>query len=327
MATSAPGALTAYGWSERVASLYSHQPAGRPGRVTRVERGTVAVIDGRGVEETYPSTGRPAVGDWVAVGEGQVLAALPRWSALNRQDPDSGAAQILAANVDVVLITVPGDRPSTTRAERELVLAWESGAQPVVVVTKTDLATPGVLDDLAARLVGVEVVAASTATGAGVARIADLLAPGRTGVLLGPSGAGKSTLTNALLGEDRQKIGPVRTDDRRGRHTTSTRYLLALPSGGVIIDTPGLRSLGLVSAGGVDRAFPDIDALASECRFADCAHDAEPGCAVTAAVAGGQVTAERVASYHELAREAAAGGWRPEPAERPVSGARRRRSR
>ena len=334
-----PGALAAYGWSERVAALYlpqpsSSQPIGRPGRVTRVERGTVAVIDGEGDERTYPSSGRPAVGDWVVLDRGQVLTTLPRWSALERQDPDSGAAQVLAANVDLVLITVPGDRPNTARAERELVLAWESGARPVVVLTKADLAGPGVVDDLAARLAGVEVLATSAGAGPGVARIAELLAPGRTGVLLGPSGAGKSTLTNALLGEDRQAIGPVRTDDRRGRHTTSSRHLLPLPGGGVIIDTPGLRSLGLVSAGGVDRAFPDIDALASECRFADCFHDAEPGCAVAAAVAAGDLAADRLSSYRVLAREAADGAWRPEPAgpgagpgPGPVRGTRRRRAR
>ncbi len=314
-----PGALAPYGWSDRVATLFHSEPAassGRPGRVTRLERGAVAVIDGSGAEQPCAPTGVLAVGDWVVVDGRRVAAVLPRWSCLDRRDPDTGRAHVLAANVDLVLVTVPGDRANSARAERELVIAWESGAQPVVVLTKADLAASGLVDEMTARLAGVDVVATSAETGAGVAEVAALLVPDRTGVLLGPSGAGKSRLTNALLGEQHQAIGDVRADDRRGRHTTTSRQLLPLPGGGVIIDTPGLRSLGLLSADRLDQAFPDIDALASDCRFSDCAHDIEPGCAVTAAVAAGDLPSQRLASYNKLAREAAAERRRTDPLER-----------
>jgi ribosome biogenesis GTPase / thiamine phosphate phosphatase len=315
-----PCALAAYGWSERVATLFHSDPAassGRPGRVTRVERGAVAVIDGSDAEQLCKPTGAPAVGDWVVAIDGQrVASVIPRWSSLDRKDPDSGRPQVLAANVDLVFITVPGDHPNFARVERELVMAWESGARPVVLVTKADLATSGMVGEMTSRLAGVDVVATSAETGAGVAEVAALLAPDRTGVLLGPSGAGKSRLTNALLGELRQGIGEVRAGDRRGRHTTTSRQLLPLPGGGVIIDTPGLRSLGLLSADRLDQAFPDIEALAAHCRFSDCAHSVEPGCAVTAAVAAGDLPSQRLASYNKLAREAAAERRRTDPLER-----------
>jgi ribosome biogenesis GTPase / thiamine phosphate phosphatase len=319
MSSVAPGALAAYGWSDRVATLFHSEPAvtsGRTGRVTRVERGAIAVIDGSGVERMCASTGVPAVGDWVVVDGQRLAAVLPRWSCLDRRDPETGRAQVLAANVDLVLVTVPGDRPNSARAERELLIAWESGARPMVVMTKADLATRGLLDEMADRLAGVDVIATSAETGAGVAEVAAILAPDLTGVLLGPSGAGKSRLTNALLGEQRQATGEVRADDRRGRHTTTSRQLLPLPGGGVIIDTPGLRSLGVLSAGRLDRAFPDIDALATGCRFADCAHDVEPGCAVIAAVVAGDLPRQRLASYNKLGREAAAERQRTDPLER-----------
>lgn len=313
------GALTAYGWSERVATLFESEPtatSGRPGRVTRVERGVVVVIDASGREQPFTPTGQPAVGDWVVLDGQRLVAVLPRWSSLERQDPDTGSAQVLAANVDVVLVTVPGDRPNIARAERELAIAWESSSRPVVIVTKADLAPTGLLDDVAGRLAGVDVVATSAETGAGVGEIAALLAPDRSGVLLGPSGAGKSTLTNALLGDERQATGAVRPDDRRGRHTTSSRQLAVLPGGGAIIDTPGLRSLGLVSAGGLDQAFPDIDALAAGCRFSDCTHGAEPGCAVTAAVDAGDLARQRLANYQKLTREVAFEHRRNDPVQR-----------
>jgi ribosome biogenesis GTPase len=253
-----------------------------------------------------------AVGDWVVATADRVEAVLARWSSLERQGPDSGKAQVLATNVDLVLVTIPADRPNVGRVERELTLAWDSGARPVVVLTKTDLGDRRLADELASRLIGADIVATSTETGVGMDKLA-CLARGQTAVLLGPSGAGKSTLTNALLCERRQATAAVRAEDSRGRHTTSSRQLFALPGGGVIIDTPGLRSLGLMSAEGIGEVFPDVDEYASDCRFRDCEHRDEPGCAVTAAVAAGTLGAERLASYRKLAREAAAEQRRVDP--------------
>jgi len=254
-----------------------------------------------------------AVGDWVITGADRLEALLARWSSLERQDPDSAKAQVLAANVDLVLVTVPADRPNAARVERELTLAWDSGARPVVVLTKADLGGEHLADELASRLAGTDILATSAETGAGIDQLAALLVPGQTAVLLGPSGAGKSTLANALVGEHRQATAAVRSQDRRGRHTTSSRQLLSLASGGVLIDTPGLRSLGLMSADGIDGVFPDVDGYASACRFRDCQHRDEPGCAVTAAVAAGELAAERLASYRKLVREAAAEQRRTDP--------------
>jgi ribosome biogenesis GTPase len=310
-----PGALTAYGWSERVATLYRSlpdRPPSEPGRVTRVERGAMLVVDASGTERSFPSNDSPAVGDWVVIRGSRLSERLPRWSSLDRQDPDAGV-QTLAANIDVVLVTVPADRASSTRAERELLMAWESGARPAVVLTKIDLAPDGLEEALGTRLIGVEVIATSTETGQGVDEVRSLLSPDRTGVLLGPTGAGKSSLTNALMGEDRQIIGEVRSEDRRGRHTTSNRQLLPLPGGGVVVDTPGVRSLGLLAVDRLDRVFPDVEELAVACRFADCAHTSEPGCAVLAAVGDGALSAERLASYRKLGRETAAEALRGDP--------------
>ncbi|HET9061126.1 MAG TPA: ribosome small subunit-dependent GTPase A [Acidimicrobiales bacterium] len=311
-----PDALVAYGWSERVAALYQSvltAPSARPGRVVRVERG-VGVAIGTGGEETdFHLTIPVAAGDWVVLDGERLTDVLPRRSALQRQDPETGDAQVLAANVDLVLITVPADRLNANRAERELALAWESGALPVVLLTKADLAPAGLSEELATRLVGVHILPTSTGSDASVKEVAALFAPDRTGVFLGPSGAGKSSLTNALLGYDRQSIGSVREGDRRGRHTTTSRHLLTLPGGGVVIDTPGLRSLGLVSGDHLGMAFPDIEDLASQCRFANCMHDREPGCAITEAVAHGTLAAQRLASYRKLAKEAAAERVRTDP--------------
>jgi len=305
--------LVELGWDARVAALYddlvrNHAHRYVPGRVVRVERAACVVATDDG-EHLARAAVLPAVGDWVALdvgdGEAAVHGWIERWSELARRDPDAPRVQVLAANVDLVLMTVPGDRPSVARVERETVLAWDSGARPVIVLTKADLAPADLASRLETRLVGVDLLVTSSITGEGIDEIASLLAPGRTAVLLGPSGAGKSTLVNALLGEDRLATGDVRAGDARGRHTTTTRELIMLPGGGVLIDTPGLRSLGLIGDEAISAAFTDVEELAASCRFRDCVHDGEPGCAVQAAVDDGALDPARLESYRKLEREAA----------------------
>lgn len=300
--------LIPYGWDDRVAARLAavESPDGLPARVIAVHRGACTVTTG---EAEQRARGRvvPAVGDWVSVREkdGQLtlLAVAERWSAVTRRDPE-GVTQVLAANVDIVFVTAPADRLSPTRVERETVMAWDSGARPIVLLAKSDLAPASLAEDLRSRLVGVDVISTSAVTGDGMETVRAALRPTRTAVLLGPSGAGKSSLANVLLGADQVATGAVRPQDRRGRHTTTARQLLVVPTGGVLIDTPGLRSLSLTDDhGGIAAAFPDIEALALECRFGDCRHDQEPGCAVLAAVDAGTLDRERLASYRKLARE------------------------
>ena len=282
-----------------------------PARVVGVERGWCRVATPTG-ERMIPVPDM-AVGDWVALDGDTVGDVIPRWSELARLGP-LGQRQVLAANLDLVLIAAPGDRLSSARVERELVIAWESGARPVVVLTKLDLAPPDAVDELTSRLVAVDVVATSAVNGDGMDEIRSLLVHPVTAAFLGPSGAGKSTLINALLGEDRLAVGDVRDQDQRGRHTTTTRRLVPLPSGGSLIDMPGLRSLGTdASDDAVTATFGDIDELADTCRFADCSHEIEPGCAVTAAVASGDLDPARLESYRKLARETAFEQRRADP--------------
>jgi ribosome biogenesis GTPase len=304
-------ALVRLGWDDRVRALYAQidEPGLVPGRVIRVERVACVVSTADG-ERLATAPTLPAVGDWAAVEVGAdhavVRGVVERWSALARQDPLGDRVQVLAANVDLVIVTAPTDRPSAARVEREIVIAWDSGARPLVVVTKADLDTTGHVDELRARLVGVDVIATSVRTGAGVDEVAAALQPRRTAVLLGPSGAGKSSLANALLGEERLATAAVRDIDARGRHTTTTRDLVPVPSGGVLIDTPGLRSLGLAGDGaGLSAGFEDIGELAASCRFGDCHHEHEPDCAVIAAVEAGDLDPDRLASYRKLEKEVA----------------------
>lgn len=300
-------ALVPYGWSDRVLSLFTHyaDDESAPARVTRVERSGCIAVGLDGEERLLRAEPLPAVGDWVVVADEAVRQVLPRWSALSRADPDGTGAQTLAANVDMVLVTTPADRSSAARVERELALAWDSGALPLVVVTKSDLDMEAVAATLASRLPGVDVLALSAVTGTGLAELRARLQPDRTAVLLGPSGAGKSTLANALLGDDRLATAAVREGDHRGRHTTTSRQLVAVPGGGVLIDTPGLRSLGLPADLEIGAGFPDIEALAERCRFGDCAHESEPGCAVEEAIAAGELDPGRLESFRKLAREVA----------------------
>lgn len=302
--------LAALGWDARVAERFG-QLALRDaplvaGRVVRVDRSACLVATGAADVVASADT-LPAAGDWVAIerteDDAAIVGVIDRWSELARRDPDTGQVQVLAANVDLVLMTVPGDRPNPARVERESVLAWESGARPVAVVTKGDVAAPGLRADLERRLHDVDIIVTSSITRDGLDAVVALLAPSRTAVLIGPSGAGKSTLVNAILGEDRFATGAVRGSDSRGRHTTTSRELVVVPTGGVLVDTPGLRSLGLLGDDGIALAFAEIEELARGCRFDDCAHDREPGCAVIAAVAAGSLPPERLTSYRMFTRE------------------------
>ncbi len=255
----------------------------------------------------------PAVGDWVAValrpseGRATIHAVLPRRSAFTRKVAWAETKpQVVAANVDVVFVVCGLDANyNVRRIERYLTLAWESGAQPVVLLTKADLC-----DDVDPRVYevesiafGVPVHAVSAPHGDGLETVRSYVPAGRTAALLGSSGVGKSTLVNALVGEELLATQGLR-DDGRGRHTTSHRQLVPLPEGGLVLDTPGMRELQLWDADeGMQAAFADVDALAAQCRFADCAHREEPGCAVRAALAGGTLDVERFESWGKLQRE------------------------
>jgi len=315
-----PGALAGVGWSDRVAALFTMiDPDLVPARVTRVDRDRCRVMTPAGESEATAAE-LPAVGDWVALRDDPddpaarpvVAEVLPRWSSLARHAAGNATTeQVMAANVDRVLVVTGLDttvRPS--RVERELVVAWDSGARPAVVLTKADrCADPagpeGVRSALADR-VGVDVVVTSAVDGQGIDVVRALIEPTETVVLIGASGVGKSTLVNRLLGADVQDTGAVRQGDSKGRHTTIARHLLAMPGGGVLIDSPGTRELGLLDASeGLALAFADIEDFAVDCRFTDCAHQREPGCAVQEAIAEGKLSAERFESWVKLGKEAA----------------------
>ncbi|WHP16791.1 ribosome small subunit-dependent GTPase A [Cellulomonas sp. ES6] len=290
-------------------------PGAGAGDVLRVALpgdGLVPVLDAAGAPgERVP----PAVGDEVLLGADgadggpRLVAVLPRRTAVVRDGADrTSREQVLAANVDVVLVVEHLDPdPSPGRVERLLTLAWRSGAVPVVVLTKADLVPDpeGMADEVRAVAIGADVHAVSVTAGTGLEPLRALLGPGRTLVVVGPSGAGKSTLVNALAGAEVMATGDRRADGR-GRHTTVHRELVPLPGGASLIDTPGLRGVGLVAdAAALETAFADVAELAEDCRFADCAHRSEPGCAVLAAVEDGSLSARRLDSWRRLAREAA----------------------
>jgi ribosome biogenesis GTPase / thiamine phosphate phosphatase len=254
----------------------------------------------------------PVVGDFVVATPGPdraVARVLERRTWLSRNVAGGATAeQVLAANVDVVFVVQGLDEGANPRRlERTLAAVHAGGAEPVIVLTKPDRAADltAALAEARAGAPAVEVLVASGLTGEGVAALAARLRPERTGVLVGPSGAGKSTLTNALLGREAQRTAPVRVSDDRGVHTTSGRELFALPGGGALVDGPGIRELRLWDASGLDAAFEDLAAIAARCRFRDCSHGAEPGCAVREAIAGGRLDAARVESHHKLALELA----------------------
>ncbi|GAA2341618.1 ribosome small subunit-dependent GTPase A [Streptomyces violaceusniger] len=321
--SASPYSLTAYGWDDGWAEAFTPYAAQGlvPGRVIRVDRGQCDLVTPSGPARADTELVTPrdpmrivCTGDWVAVdAEGDpayVRTLLPRRTALVRSTSSKRSdGQVLAANADHAVIAMSlAAELDLGRVERFTALAWESGAQPLLVLTKADLVPdPDTLahlvSDTETAAPGVRVLPVSSATGEGLEELGALLASG-TSVLLGQSGAGKSTLANALVGEAVQDVRAIRDSDGKGRHTTTTRDLLPLPSGGVLIDTPGLRGVGLWDAGGgVAQAFAEIEALAERCRFPDCAHRAEPGCAVLAAIDDGSLPERRLESYRKLLRE------------------------
>jgi ribosome biogenesis GTPase len=269
----------------------------------------------------------PAIGDWVGVRRRDearplIQAVLPRRTAfVRRAAGDRSVAQVLAANVDTVFLVVGLDADfNLRRLERTLVLAWESGASPVVVLNKADLA-PAEIDVRRAQVTGVApgvpVVVLAARQGQGLEALERWLEPARTVALLGSSGVGKSTIVNRLLGREKQRTQEVRESDQRGRHTTTHRELVALPGGALLLDTPGLREIQLWSEGaGLEAAFDDLLAFAAGCRFRDCAHGGEPGCAVRAAVADGRLEAARLESFLKLQDELRALEIREDPIRR-----------
>lgn len=255
----------------------------------------------------------PVVGDWVAYqafggSAGIVHAVLPRRTAIERRaSGTSGGIQVLAANVDTVLVVSSLNQDfNPRRLERYLALVRQSCARPVMVLSKADLAADSapLVRSVEAVAAGVPVLTVSALQGTGLGALAGYLRPGETVALLGSSGVGKSTLVNALLGRDRQVVAEIRAGDDRGRHATTRRELIPLAGGGLLLDTPGLRELGLAGAeAALAEVFDDVEALAAACRFRDCRHQGEPGCAVEAAVAGGRLDAARKAGYEKLRRE------------------------
>lgn len=320
--------LDQLGWSAEVAAGFAPYAGGAvPARVSRVDRSAYDVIAPDGPARAVASLpvqraatadpmAGPTVGDWVALRPGRqadeygvLLAVLERRTAVVRGSAGrQTVGQLLAANVDVLLIVVAAVPPAPlNRVERLLALAWDSGARPAVVLSKTDL-----LDDvttpvrrLRSAAPGADVLAVSALTGDGLAEVAALVSRGVTGALVGASGSGKSTLGNALAAGAGLPTSGLRADGK-GRHTTAWRELVPVPGGGVLLDTPGLRGVQLWDApDGLDRTFADVAALAVDCRFRDCRHEGEPGCAVAAAVGAGLLDARRVASLGKLRRELA----------------------
>ncbi|WP_239096219.1 ribosome small subunit-dependent GTPase A [Streptomyces sp. SID11385] len=316
--------LAPYGWDEEWVEVFAPYAAEGLvlGRVVRVDRGQCDLVTAEGTVRADTAFVVPrdpmkvvCTGDWAVVdpaGEDPryVRTLLPRRTAFLRSTSSKRSeAQVLAANVDFAVVAISlGDELELGRIERFLALGWESGATPVLVLTKADLVPDPetrahLLADAASAAPGVEVLAVSGDTGEGVPGLRRLLAGG-TSVLLGRSGAGKSTLANALAGAEHMRVQAVRDQDGKGRHTTTTRNLIPLPAGGVLIDTPGLRGVGLWDAGhGVGQVFAEIQEYADDCRFLDCAHESEPGCAVREAVESGALPQRRLDSYRKLQRE------------------------
>ncbi len=310
------------------------------GRVVRVDRGLASVLTESGLQRAgygggllaaiaAEPTDAPCTGDWAVLrawpGQRTTLEALlPRRTAVVRATAgEQSHGHVLCANADLVAVVVAlHPTPVLAKVERLLALAWESGARPVVALTKADLVSDAALvaDDVAALAPGVRVVCTSTRTGEGVEELRAMVEGRLTLALVGTSGHGKSSLTNALLGAEVLATREIRADGR-GRHTSVRRELVPLPTGGAVVDTPGLRGVGLTDADrGVAQVFADVDALAGACRFADCRHESEPGCAVVSALDSGALPVRRYESWQRLQREAA---WMARRKNARVRGGRR----
>jgi ribosome biogenesis GTPase len=303
--------LGALGWNPELAEQL--EPGLAPGRVVAAHRAAYDVqtadgnirtrLPGRLLHENLDV----AVGDWVGLGDGLIRTVLPRRSAIVRQMAGRTAEkQTLAANVDLAfVVTSLGPELEPRRIERYLVTIWESGAIPEIVLTKADrMEDPWeYVAAVEAVAIGIPVHVVSGLTGQGCDALRARLQPGVTAVLIGSSGVGKSTLVNRFAGTDRMAVKETRADDDEGRHTTSHRELIELPGGGLLIDTPGIRELQLWDGGGIDEAFADVEDLAATCRFNDCSHESEPGCAVNAALESGALAQERYDSWRKLQRE------------------------
>lgn len=316
--------LQAFGWGhQRALSFAPHAAAGLvPGRLVDearhlavTEQGEAEVIlQRRSARDAFSGTERPAVGDWLALEpisddprQAALREVLPRGGTFIRQRVFDGQPQVLAANVDTALLVSGLDHDlNPRRIERYLVLALDGGVTPVVVLNKVDIALDlaRAVTEVHAVAAGTRVVVTSAIEGTGLDELRSLLDPGTTACLLGSSGVGKSTITNALLGEERQVTRTLREDDSKGRHTTTNRALFVVPGGGLLIDTPGLRTVGMLGEGDALQAtFDEVESLARTCRFSDCRHETEPGCAVREAVKAGTLAADRLASHHKLEAE------------------------
>jgi ribosome biogenesis GTPase / thiamine phosphate phosphatase len=339
----APDGLEALGWTSQLAGAFAdHGARGfMAARVTAEHRGAyavrairadgpaegLAVVSGRFRYESAGPADFPAVGDWVAIDgspaddAATIHARLPRRTAFSRLAAGRRTeAQVVAANVDVVFVAMGLDGDfNLRRLERYLAVAWDSGASPVVLLTKADRCPDVEGHAVAVRAVapGVPVLPISALTGEGLDDVRAWLEPGRTAAIIGSSGVGKSTLINVLAGHDLLATRDVRAGDDRGRHTTTHRQLIALPGGGLVIDTPGMRELGLWDGGdSIGDTFAEIDELAASCRFADCRHEREPGCAVLAAIGDGRLPGDRLRNRRKMEREAARTEARRTPNER-----------
>jgi ribosome biogenesis GTPase len=319
--------LTTYGWSETLQHDFAPHAAAElvPGRVVAQHRDRYGLVIDAG-EITAEISGRlareadwggyPVAGDWVAAGpsptDGPAIIhhVLPRRTAFTRKAAGrAGEIQVVAANVDVAFLGASLNADlNPRRLERYLAAAWQSGAKPVVLLTKADLCRHRAAEVARVEAVasGAPILVLSSLTGEGLDEVRTWLEPGRTAVMVGSSGAGKSTLANVLLGADRMAVQAIREDDARGRHTTSHRELILLPGGGLLLDTPGMRELALHDADeGVAATFEDVEALAAACRFSDCSHGSEPGCAVRAALESGQLDEGHWRGFQKLRRETA----------------------